>query len=383
MLNWLNDYVHRYDLYDVELLIMARGNTAFHAYVSHPDVPEVYDSNRLMRVASISKLVVAIAVMQQVENGNMQLEERGDHYLGFPLVNPHHPTIPITVQMLLTHTSSLQDTDPIYIPMEESIALRYDSQRAYCQDDMFIRDNGRWVKPGERYHYSNQGYQLLATILERVTNERFDHYVQNHIFTPLGMMASFDRQDDRIQDRVRPLYRKEQNKWTPQIDGTIEKRKNYTKYKLGTNGSVFGPQGGLRTNATELQKLMVEWMNPSKGLLQPNTWNQMMSIVVSDQQGDMDLESFPCNYGLGCHIITPRSINRPIASMTQSLVGHSGVAYGFHGLFYFEPDTGNGIIALCGGHGRPLDTYKGRHSGFRSFEEDIMTHVNDQYWRMS
>ncbi len=68
-------------------------------------------SETSFRVASISKLVTALAVMQLVERGLVGLDRDVGDYLGFVLRNPHFPATPITTRMLLSHTSSLRDGD--------------------------------------------------------------------------------------------------------------------------------------------------------------------------------------------------------------------------------------------------------------------------------
>ena len=68
-----------------------------------------------VRIASISKLVVSIGVMKLVENGSLNLDEDVSRYLDWPMRNPNFLERPITLRMLLSHTSSLRDGDDAYV----------------------------------------------------------------------------------------------------------------------------------------------------------------------------------------------------------------------------------------------------------------------------
>lgn len=87
-------------------------------------------ASTLYRLASISKLVTTIAVMKLVEEGRLDLDRDLSDYLGFPFRNPHFPTVPITLRMLLSHTSSLRDDAGYY----------WDDQRAIQFKDIFLPD---------------------------------------------------------------------------------------------------------------------------------------------------------------------------------------------------------------------------------------------------
>ncbi|OAG78268.1 Beta-lactamase [Acetobacter malorum] len=75
----------------------------------------------LFRIASISKVVTTIGLMELVEQGKVNLDHDVSEYLGFRLRNPDFPTTPITVRMLLNHTSTLRDGEVYFLPPDKSV----------------------------------------------------------------------------------------------------------------------------------------------------------------------------------------------------------------------------------------------------------------------
>ncbi len=135
------------------------------------------------QLASVSKPLTAIAVLQLHEKGLIDLDEDIKQYI------PELPYEDITVRMLLTHKSGLFNYmyfsdkfwDSWTTPMsnEESISL-------ICEKKPDI-----WFYPGKRYNYSNTGFMLLASIVERVSGESFAYYMKDHVFKPAGMDSTF------------------------------------------------------------------------------------------------------------------------------------------------------------------------------------------------
>ncbi|WP_160035878.1 serine hydrolase [Paenibacillus sp. An7] len=122
------------------------------------------------RIASITKGFTSAAIMQQVEAGKLSLTDKLSKY-----VTGVDRGDEITLHMLLSHTSGL----PSNFTREEGITLE-DTLKE-------IRTKKLMAEPGAEYRYSNNGYILLAHILEKVTGEEYGSYLQKHIFTPLGM----------------------------------------------------------------------------------------------------------------------------------------------------------------------------------------------------
>ena len=160
----------------------------------------------LYRIASISKLVTTLGVVKLVEGGKLALDADIGDYLGYRVRNPHFPETPITLRMLLTHTSSLRD-DAGYAWV------------AGRELKDFLTPGGAWhgsgamwsdKKPGEYFSYANLPWGVVGTVMEKATGERFDRLMKRLILDPIGMLGGFTPAElppERIAN-IATLYRK-------------------------------------------------------------------------------------------------------------------------------------------------------------------------------
>lgn len=134
------------------------------------------------RIASLSKSFTALAVLQLVEAGQINLDTAVSHYLpDFTVASPVSAGN-ITVRQLLNHTSGLADAGFIrgLMRQQQTLADRIASLSAAQLVD----------PPGVAFHYFDPNYQVLARLVEVVSGQAFDAYLQAHIFTPLAMHES-------------------------------------------------------------------------------------------------------------------------------------------------------------------------------------------------
>lgn len=138
----------------------------------------VSPESTIFNIASVSKLFVMTAVMQLADAGRVQLDDPVAKYLDGVKVPPG-----VTVRQLLTHMSGLD------APFMRDVVARPDQMVSL--DTFFARNPPRAGRqPGREIRYSNHGMALAALIVERVSGEPFDAYVERHIFAPLGMQSS-------------------------------------------------------------------------------------------------------------------------------------------------------------------------------------------------
>lgn len=379
MEEFIQELILQHDLYDADVIVFNHGKIVEKHTISNPNVPIVYEKDAMVRVASISKLLVALSIMQLQERNLLTIDDAIDNYYDYPIRNPYYPEIPITIKMILTHTSSLQDTDTLGIPYGESLKELFHPKGKYYTTDMFIVHQDKRVVPGTFYRYYNTGFQLLAEIIEKLSVERFDRYIKHHILDLLEMKGSFNPFDDDIKACLKPAYRKINHTWIPQVDHQI-KPVSYHDYVLGTNGSLFSPQGGLRTNASELAKLMHCFMTHSPKIISSDSLNMMMSTHFYVHQSNTT-DEFYRNNGLGFNVMEQSYSNHIIEDKAFTLVGHCGIAYGCLGVFFFDPKTNHGLIFITRGHGKPISAYHGRYSTYFNFQEEMLTYVDKHYWR--
>jgi CubicO group peptidase (beta-lactamase class C family) len=157
-------------------LLFARG----YGYADLEKRTPVSPDSTLFRPGSTSKLFTWTAVMQQVEQGKLDLDHDVNEYLDFKI--PPRDGNPVTLRQLMTHTAGFEDTARGLLPRKpEDVNLeRY--LKTHIPTRIFA--------PGEIVAYSNYGCGLAGYIVQRVSGEGFDDYVQKHIFEPLGMHHS-------------------------------------------------------------------------------------------------------------------------------------------------------------------------------------------------
>ncbi len=346
------------------------------------------------RIASISKLITAVGVWQLIERGLVDPDADASEYVGFKLRNPHHPDTPITVKMLMSHTSSIRDggvAGSYNIPLGHHISEFFTEGAAHYMPRCWAPAE---EAPGVFFAYCNMNYCLLGSVIENVSGQRFDAYMTDHIFAPMGLSCGYNvsAMPRDIQSQVGTIYRKldEAGKndpvtgsWTAQCDDFTGgyPAADYSEYVIGTNGSLFGPMGSLRVSVSELCQLMMMFCNSGNyngtQILKSETLDRMFTPVwtydPAAQNGDTCGNSMFC-YGMGPHIIMNTDPgDRLVNGQNLPFAGHSAAAYGLFGGMFFDRHRGNGLIYIAAGTGSDWDQYPGTYSSFYGWEEKLLT----------
>src|SRR6478736_519394 len=144
-----------------------------------------------------------IAVMQQVERGKLSLDDDISKFIPeFPLQGHH-----VTVRQLLNHTSGIVDYHYLGDPIEAT------SRQPKALDEvMALYASKNWVnEPGKKWDWSISGFNLLVTIVERVTGESFPDYVRQNIFQPAGLKSTTYCDDYSLTKGLSHAYRRFEN----------------------------------------------------------------------------------------------------------------------------------------------------------------------------
>ncbi|MBI1770627.1 MAG: beta-lactamase family protein [Bacteroidetes bacterium] len=148
---------------------------------SNFDTQESLNDSSVFELASVSKQFTATAILLLKERGKLQLTDSLRHF--FPEL-PYHN---ITVYQLLTHTSGVPD-------YESNMESKWDHRKIAFNGDMinFLAKEKTPIDflPGKKWQYSNTGYALLASIIEKVSGQSYKDFLAANIFTPLGMTHS-------------------------------------------------------------------------------------------------------------------------------------------------------------------------------------------------
>jgi len=165
-----------------------------YGYARLSDSMEVTDTT-IFNIASISKTVTSVALMQLWEHGYFNLDDDINEHLSFEVHNPWYPTDSITPRMLLTHTSSIWDRwtilDTLISLGDSTLTLREFCEQYLCLGGTWysMMNFGNYL-PSTHYGYSNIGLTLVGHLVEAVSNSPDGYFVQHcedSIFTPLGM----------------------------------------------------------------------------------------------------------------------------------------------------------------------------------------------------
>lgn len=335
------------------------------------------------RIASISKTITAIAVMQLVEQNLLDLDADISDILGYEVKNPNHPNTAITTRMLLSHTSTIIDGSTYSSFLGASVndnPIPNLSTILTVGGQYYIASQFNNTTPGTYFNYSNINYVILGTLIEKVSSTRFDVYCKQNIFDPLEIDASFNVNDLTDIDQVAVLYRKPGGVWTAQIDdyqGVQPTFSNLTDYEPGTNGGRFGPQGGLRCSAEDVAKIFLCLMNEGTfgaSLLTPSSVSQMLSNqwTFSGNNGNNYFGLFR-SWGLGIHRITSTPGNDVALPGSTQMFGHAGEAYGLVSDAYFDTLRNVGFVFVNNGVG--VGYQSNNNSVFYTIEQQVFNAI--------
>lgn len=325
------------------------------------------DSLTLYRIASVSKSFTATGIMQLYQKGLLGLDDDISRYFGFKVRNPMFPNDIITFRMLLNHTSSL--TDRLGYSFSYPVREVLFEGASHYSDSLFSSH-----RPGSFFSYCNLGYGLLGTLIEKISNERFDIYIKKHILEKLSMNSSFNILDFSRKDikNLAVLYRKPDGLWTPQADNyqdTNPTGVDFKNYKIGENATPLSPTGGLRTSALDLAKFMLFHMKGNREILSDSCLAIMHrpGWVFNGSNGEtMEIfQSYGCAFNHTTELIKG-----------MCLTGITGTAYGLCSDYYYSDDGRFGVVFITNGGNFPEDK-----NGFYNIENTVFNAVFESLFK--
>jgi len=276
----------------------------------------------LFRIASISKTFSATSVMQLVEAGKLSLNDDVSKLIGFKVRNPKFPEKVITLRMLISHRSSINDNQGYFTL--DVINPDKNADWAKCYND---------YEPGTAYQYCNLNFNITGTIIEKVSGERFDQYVKHHILDPLGLYGGYCV-DSLDKSRFVSLYEYnvDSNKYILSTGAYAPRSAEIANYVMGYSTPVLSPTGGMKISATDLAKYMMMHMNlgrsDGKRIISKKS-ARVMQTNLSGKDG----------YGLAM-------MTRDSLIFGKTLKGHTGDAYGLRSAMFFQPKDKFGIVVI-------------------------------------
>lgn len=279
----------------------------------------------LFRIASISKSFSATAIMQFVEAGVISLDDDIGDLIGFEVRNPHYPDIPITVRMLLSHTSSINDSGGYFTLDTIHPDINPDWQNSYNS-----------YKPGTDYEYCNLNFNMIGAVLERLSGIRFDQYIEQQILNPLGIYGGYNV-GDLNPDRLTPLYvyQHETGEFLQSENAYVPRTDEITNYTLGYSAPIFSPTGGMKLSVPGLTRYMIMHMN----------YGEYQGVRILSEESARTMQTpvhEESGYGLAL-----RTYEQLIPG--KVMTGHTGSAYGLYSIMVFDPVEKFGFVAITNG----------------------------------
>lgn len=305
-----------------------------------------YTSKSIQIIGSVSKTFIAIALMKAVEMGYFGLETNINEILPFKVANPVYPMAGITVRELSNHTSSIVD-NPAILPntyqFDESFAeydvsaykilqnMGYRKRVAPSPLKTFLYDylsaEGKYYstenfvssEPGSSSHYSNIASALAAYLIEVKSGMTYAEFTEKYILKPLKMRNSSWFLDNKKVDKYAKHY--------------YDLVSSFPFYQC-----ITYPDGGLRTNTTDLSKYLIALINGYNGdesLLSKASYQTMFTPQFSKDNPPKGISLAYRNKGVFWNLYN------------NGTIGHDGDDPGVSSFLFFNPATGKGGVFLC------------------------------------
>jgi CubicO group peptidase (beta-lactamase class C family) len=273
----------------------------------------------LFEIGSIGKSFTAVAILQLVDEGRIDLEAPVERYLPWLVIPRREGGGPVTVAHLLSHTAG--------------IVTGIDATPEAAFQVWALRDLPTFSAPGERFHYSNVGYKVLGLVLEAVDGRIYPEIIRARILEPLEMRATEPAITNEIRARLAVGY-----------EYLHDDRMGYAGAELApaTWLETGTADGCLASTASDMcafaRFILRSGEGPNGRLLSAEAFARMTTAHARDDTGG--------GYGYGLSI---RELDG------RRVIGHGGSMVGYLAGMETDPDAGLGVIVLQNGFGaRPM-----------------------------
>lgn len=329
----LDEMLKRYDTLGACIAVIQNGAVTYvHCYgQARPGGPDI-TAGTVFQVGSISKMVANIGLMQLLDSHGIALDSELGDVLGYPVRHPDYPDTPVTLRQLMTHTASLRDSGDY----QEAL---YGSPRPLSQlfgkraQFTFYRNR----EPGFERAYSNFGGGLAGSLIEALSGQTLDSYMQENVFAPLNITAAY-------QPSLIP-------KDTPMADMYVMPQRQLAKALREDPTAIAQPDaetryfltaGKLVISAPYLAKLLIALCDggvyQNARILKESAVREM--TTPQNYRGSVACES---GNGLFMNIITDNQVEG------RTMYGHGGKANGMLCAAYFDPSDRTGVVMLTNG----------------------------------
>jgi CubicO group peptidase (beta-lactamase class C family) len=293
------------------------------------------DSQTIYHWGSITKSLTAISIMQLRDRGKLSLDDKIVRWVPElrAMHDPYGMMDSITIRMLLSHTAGFQNptwpygNDQPWEPFEPTTWNQLVAMMPY-QTLLF--------KPGSRYSYSNPGFIYLARVIEQITGDPWDAYVQKNIFAPLEMHRSYFRGTPYFLAAHRSHNYYVRRDSATRVVSTIDNGADF-------DPGITSPNGAWNAPVSELVKYVAFLTNA----LVPGMTRERYDVVLSRSSlEEMWKPGMPMSQGYEANPNEWMGLSFFVLDRNgRRILGHTGSQAGFRSFYYFDPQTQTGIVA--------------------------------------
>ena len=282
----------KFDIKGASIAVAKDGRLVFAKGIGYADVEakEPVEPRHLFRIASVSKLITATAIMKMTELDLLDIDDKvfgKDGILNDPgYLNYVDPRIgEISVRHLLNHSAgwNRRHGDPMNMHYRIAREMKIDIADVKVPEIVrFALNQPLHFHPGSRTSYSNLGYAILGEVIEVVTGMEYESYVRQEILSPLGiqeMRIGKNLLEDRFENEVKYYDLASAERFNPLNSANRVVPKAYG----GNNIETLGAAGGWIASPVEILKLVVAIENETDvpNLLSPETIELMTNTRLS------------------------------------------------------------------------------------------------------
>ncbi|QTE35690.1 serine hydrolase domain-containing protein [Mucilaginibacter gossypii] len=327
-------------------VIMTDGNKVSysHSFGYADEANQVpYLANTIQNIGSVSKTVIAVALMKAIELKYFTLETDINDVLPFKVTNPNDPNGKITIRQLTNHTSGIVDNPEVYhycyhfypkLRAYDSVSIKTLNQMGFgdkLKDTTLAQFFYNYLSPQGEYYskanfgegpagsvssYSNIGSALAAYLIELKSGLSYAEFTKKYILKPLKMDHSGWHIEDVDLKKHAYLY--------------LDQKNRFPLYDL-----VTYPDGGLKTSPEDLSKYLVAIARHDKKLLTEASYQTMFTAQFNKEHPPKNINLTYRNKGIFWNLYT------------NGTVGHDGDDPGVGTYLFFNTTTGKGGLFLC------------------------------------
>jgi CubicO group peptidase (beta-lactamase class C family) len=263
-------------------------------------------------IGSVTKSMTALAVMQLVEAGRVELDAPVRRYLPWFRMADVQASAQITVRQLLKQTSGIPSDPTIVSWTWPDDGADSGAMERHVRLLSTVELTGA---PGQAFAYSNINYVILGVIVQAVSGESYEDYVRHHIFTPLDMKNSYVSQDEAMQHGMAIGH-------TWWFGFPVATTLPYNRSNL--------PAGFAISSAEDMAHYMIAQMNDGR--------YRDTSILSPDGIALIQAEPAPKTYGLGWETVHLDG---------HTLINHDGATGNFQASVFFDPESRVGVFVAA------------------------------------